>query len=1136
MNPTNPGNKKKKEQLLEALSQTSAAEHFNAEATEELSNALENKNPTNDIDEKDIRNNILETLDSQEIQDNFVDFYPEDDERSFESSGTIEEDPFDQIDESHVDNQLQSDYIPGRYKVRSLLGKGANGSVFSVIDNNLERSVAVKFLHPRKAETPENIALFISEAQNTAQLNHPNILPIHDLNFTDGSIPYYTMRRVRGHTLRELIGQQGADTHPLLSNCSKKIDILIKVCDAISYAHAHGIIHGDIKPANIIVGDHGEVTLLDWGVGASHSAQDDIQKTVFGTPMYMAPEQAHKESPNEASDIYCIGSTLLHTLTERPPLKIVEPNRFWDEKRAGLYQDFSKAESQHIPPPLISLTHKCLAIDPADRYSNIDQLKSDLLAFQGGERVSAHKDSTWGLCKRIYIKNKFAANVIIATCLASLLIVYLIYLEKQKELSEWKIAYEEDFDHYTNEDILQNWHLTEYFNWQHDNKKEIDSSTNNVWQIKNGALTNSVPYAHFRGTQNISPNINIAGPIKFTVDIRSENGKPLCNVFIGGRSRFEGYTFHVGQWGGANQVTLTKGKELTTLTYSKIPFEVANTDTVRYTVEKDGDLIRFSMNDIPVIAYHDPLPLVGHEHQYIGLENDQKIIDNLVIYSKAPPEKVPAINTADTYLSRGYNSLALDTYDSLKIDHPKNKEIDAIATFRSAQCLFNLQQFFEAKIRLLNFVSTHHTHRYYIHGLTNLANIFIETQDFSKADEYLQKIGAQFPAHPQTRWIYDRAVNRIGASINLSEHSYIEKDVQDGILHMAQSIARWETYGQFEIREYSNINKSRCAFTLFRLGLREELCQYFPKSKYTLRHYSRTNNLAALRKDFPWSASISGHLVQQRDFQALLTEQANGNFSLYNYWGDIESLDALRSFAQKQNQKAIVTACERQAERLQPYWQELNQLIRENKHTEASTFLSTIENNHFHWTHRLFYNFIGQEQLIFNYDEADPLTKILAHSALALRAWGNQDLSSCRKHLTTLHDYRGDYMGSTIACFTIDPFLRWTQDQDSAAFEKSLRKSIEKVGKKYANKISSQLQYILGDISFEELCAIPINCAADGHPHEYLHVLTGIQQELQGNQKAALAAYAQINTPTKNLSTSDAYLFARTRERLLHHD
>jgi serine/threonine-protein kinase len=290
--------------------------------------------------------------------------------------------------------------LPDRYEDVRLLGRGGFGEVRLVVDRALERTVAMKILRP-EALAPEIRARFLAEIKLTASLHHPGIVPVHDHGeLPDGRL-WFTMAEVRGRTLHAVLDDvfAGGGRPPGVAR-RRLLDVFARVCDAVAYAHSHGVIHRDLKPDNVMVGDFGRVLVMDWGIarrtGAPESmhappssgdhtpAGDGLTRygTVLGTPAYMAPEQARGdvERHGPATDVYALGAILYHVLSGRPPYTATGPGA-WRRVLAGPPEPLSPLDA---PPDLAAICERAMAREPERRYPDAGPLAADVEAFLGG--------------------------------------------------------------------------------------------------------------------------------------------------------------------------------------------------------------------------------------------------------------------------------------------------------------------------------------------------------------------------------------------------------------------------------------------------------------------------------------------------------------------------------------------------------------------------------------------------------------------------------------------------------------------------------------------------------------------------------------------------------------------------------
>ena len=267
--------------------------------------------------------------------------------------------------DQHIFHKAQLDTeATQRYVLGDILGSGSSGDVWELIDNNLDRSIAVKFLSSKHTTSEKSIRKFVNEALITSRLEHPNILPIYDLEFSDDQQLYYSMKKVDGVPLSSLTENNSNNSPELHRDIAEIVNIFIKVSETIAYAHSRHIIHRDIKPDNIMLGSYGEVCVVDWGIALDMERDGAQSGRIAGTPVYMSPEQANCLAVDERSDIYCIGTTLFHTLFKRTPVQTIDLEDFWNRKKHGDFSELSKSERDSVPAPLLAICLKCMDSRP----------------------------------------------------------------------------------------------------------------------------------------------------------------------------------------------------------------------------------------------------------------------------------------------------------------------------------------------------------------------------------------------------------------------------------------------------------------------------------------------------------------------------------------------------------------------------------------------------------------------------------------------------------------------------------------------------------------------------------------------------------------------------------------------------
>jgi eukaryotic-like serine/threonine-protein kinase len=284
-------------------------------------------------------------------------------------------------------------HLSDRYELGDILGFGGMSEVHLARDVRLHRDVAVKVLRADLARDPSFYLRFRREAQNAAALNHPSIVAVYDTGEAEtpaGPLPYIVMEYVDGVTLRDIVHTEG----PLPPR--RAIEIIADACQALNFSHQNGIIHRDVKPANIMISTTNAVKVMDFGIArAIADSGNSVTQTaaVIGTAQYLSPEQARGDSVDARSDVYSLGCVLYEILTGEPPFT-------GDSPVAVAYQH---VREDPIPPSkrhegisadLDAVVLKALAKNPENRYQSAAEMRADLVRVHNGESPEAPKVMT----------------------------------------------------------------------------------------------------------------------------------------------------------------------------------------------------------------------------------------------------------------------------------------------------------------------------------------------------------------------------------------------------------------------------------------------------------------------------------------------------------------------------------------------------------------------------------------------------------------------------------------------------------------------------------------------------------------------------------------------------------------------
>lgn len=261
----------------------------------------------------------------------------------------------------------------GQFVLEALLGEGGMGLVYRARQKSVERQIAVKVIRPEFASQSDRREHFLSEAVVTGGLDHPNVVPIHDLGATPDGTVFYAMKEVRGTPWSEVIGSRSEE---------ENIEILLRVADAVAFAHSKGIVHRDLKPANVMLGDYGEVLVMDWGlalrIGPEGRPLGGPRPGAGGTPAYLAPEMAlgAMDRIGPASDIYLLGGILYEIVTGLRP-----------HAGEGVMGCLTAAADNRIQPTarddeLVGIARRAMATDPAARYEEVKAFQQAIREYR----------------------------------------------------------------------------------------------------------------------------------------------------------------------------------------------------------------------------------------------------------------------------------------------------------------------------------------------------------------------------------------------------------------------------------------------------------------------------------------------------------------------------------------------------------------------------------------------------------------------------------------------------------------------------------------------------------------------------------------------------------------------------------
>ncbi|HZN02216.1 MAG TPA: serine/threonine-protein kinase [Candidatus Polarisedimenticolia bacterium] len=329
-----------------------------------------------------------------------------------------------------------------RYRLVHRLGAGGMATVYLVVDESLGREAALKVLTDPDPGG-QMAARLVEEARLLAGLEHPNLAPVHDVGTLPDGRVFYVMKYVRGARLDAWIAS--VTDRPAI------LRLFVKVCDAVAFAHAHGVVHRDLKPQNIMVGAFGEALVMDWGVAKRLSAPEapTLQLdapaapgiapgrpagaapvgtragTVIGTPAWMAPEQARGDldQVGPRTDVYALGAILYYLLSGRPPFPAGPAESVLRQVREESPADLRRLDAS-IPKRLAAIVRRAMAKDPGARYAAASDLSADVLRHLDGLAVAAYPESFLERGLRVLSRTRTLAALIAAYIAMRLILLW----------------------------------------------------------------------------------------------------------------------------------------------------------------------------------------------------------------------------------------------------------------------------------------------------------------------------------------------------------------------------------------------------------------------------------------------------------------------------------------------------------------------------------------------------------------------------------------------------------------------------------------------------------------------------------------------------------------------------------------
>ncbi|UDQ97199.1 protein kinase [Lentisphaerota bacterium WC36G] len=604
-----------------------------------------------------------------------------------------------ELEQYLAENQL-STKPKNKYKFIRSLGHGGSKNIIHVFDNDTSRGVAMATLSDFKNRTEEEIIAFLEEAKISAILEHPNIVPVHDIGLDDNGVPYFTMKRLKGRNLTELLFEIKTYKHrkiPSKYTTTYMLRIFSKICDAVSFAHDKGIVHLDIKPKNIHLGEFSEVQIMDWGLARFIDRKENATKDDFsfaakelermrssyehrrdckcpnlddneleqclnitkGTPGFMAPEQLNYINPSfdERTDVYALGAILYSILTNSNPIEGSIEEIITKTLTGDIQPPRKKAPENLISPALDAIAMKALALNPKHRYEAVVDLKRDINAYLSGFMTSAEK-ATHTRKILLYIKRNFTLTVIMGTILVSLTLFLAIFLRDVKKTQySWSQIARQDFSSGFYDNSVFKFRSSDNSSdvnvWDEDSLDGLKCVEDQwLWYKSYYLPTNlRMDFSFFLKNEDLNLKIALNGFDKKTNSL----GNPL------------GYCVKIDNINEKSHISLEFSNISQTINLKNAYVSLERNAINKISILRFSTAIIVQINDDNVLEYQNILPLSTEYLNSAGilLKNHSISLTEFKLSRLEPPERSSALLNGDSLADYGFYRKAIEEYLNL---------------------------------------------------------------------------------------------------------------------------------------------------------------------------------------------------------------------------------------------------------------------------------------------------------------------------------------------------------------------------------------------------------------------------------------------------------------------------------------
>lgn len=596
------------------------------------------------------------------------------------SNTTIEENVFD-INLDVIKNLTPKPQ--GKYKFKRSIGYGGMKTVLEVTDKDSTRNIAMAVMPDASSRPANDLCRFVQEARILACLEHPNVVPIHDIGIDSSGSPYFTMKLLKGETLASILKKikEGEPDYVKKYDLSRLLQVFLRVSHGVAFAHSKQIIHLDLKPENVQTGDFGEVLVLDWGLAKVLGQPDsmrpeesrkfipprrrdfsrDIQVTMDGvtkgTPGYMAPEQAagRNHDKDKRTDIYSLGAILYAILTLENPIPGDDVHKMLEDTLKGeIIPPKKRAPDRLIPSALEAVVQKAMTLNPDERYQSVMELRDEIYAFIGGFCTTAEKASRAKKALNLVKRHKLTSTFL--TIIFVLLISlgsYAIY-DYSQQTAEWIKVYEQDFT--SKQANLEN--LTFMDKLLKDKAEK--------WVFDAGGLKmEKYNWLWF-------DTLKIPGDVKVVINAVCKDNQYDLEICV--NSQIEkvenwwnlppGYIFQIGGYSGTKDLIMKNEGSSEADIINIVETKAKSNKIQEIVVQRENDALTITVDKKESLKVMDLFPPTGYNMNRIGIRSLSAAMNivSLSVYRLALPEKASPLIAGDSLVEKMHFKEAISTY------------------------------------------------------------------------------------------------------------------------------------------------------------------------------------------------------------------------------------------------------------------------------------------------------------------------------------------------------------------------------------------------------------------------------------------------------------------------------------------